>query len=477
MQGKKHIGLDLGVKSKSKVYIVDQAGEKVRPGFYIQTNPQGLDYMMKQALKGTSNKASLDLIMEPTNVAWFKVAVYIRREYPQVKIYRVKSEKVQDLRKFYRKHTKTDSLDASTLAKMPVVDFDSLEEVYIRPKDILALNTRCKQRAKLVKEATARRNSISDQIELGFPHLVDCFSSKFTTPFIRFCEKYTNPFKVRRLGKEKLLKILIKLGFRQDVSTLAENIYQRTEEACILFGGEDSIIDYDDFQDRIRSEFRIFKALQKEIDKVTKKLEDLYEKCYPKKRLNSIPGIADVLGAVIASTIGNADRFSSARSLVGYMGYYPKEDSSGLSSKKGLRMTKAGPNIAKGSLYLESNVGRLIDPQLGKTYYEQMVVRGNPHTKAVCRVVTALIPRIIRVMKEDRDYVICDLEGNPISKKEGRKIVKEQFFVPEEVRQRLSNRKRMPLNKKGRTKPQYVRGSKAPQIRVDSSPGIVFSLN
>jgi len=159
------------------------------------------------------------------------------------------------------------------------------------------------------------------------------------------------------------------------------------------------------------------------------------------------------------------------------MGYYPKEDSSGLSSKKGLRMTKAGPNIAKGSLYLASNVGRLIDPQLGKIYYEQMVVRGNPHTKAVCRVVTALIPRILRVMKEDRDYVICDLEGNPISKKEGRKIVKEQFFVPEEVRQRLSNRKRMPLNKKGRTKPQYVRGSKAPQIRVDSSRRIAFSLN
>jgi len=128
------------------------------------------------------NEASLDLIMEPTNVAWFKVAVYIRREGPQVKIYRVKSEKVQDLRKFYQKHTKTDSLDARTLARMPVVDFDSLEEVYVRPKDL---------------------------------------------------------------------------------SSLAENIYQRAEETCILFDDEDEVIDYDDLQDRIRSEFRIFKALQK----------------------------------------------------------------------------------------------------------------------------------------------------------------------------------------------------------------------
>jgi len=160
MQEKRHIGLDLGVKSKSKVYIIDQAGEKVRPEFSIWTNPQGLDYMMEQALKGAFKDILLDLTMEPTNVAWFGAAVYVRRKYPQVSIYRVKSEKAQDLRKFYRKHTKTDSLDAKTLAKMPIVDSNSLEEVYIRPKNMLALNTRCKQRARLVKEATSKRNSI-----------------------------------------------------------------------------------------------------------------------------------------------------------------------------------------------------------------------------------------------------------------------------------------------------------------------------
>lgn len=476
MQEKRHIGLDLGVKSKSKVYILDQEGEKVRSEFYIWTNPEGLDYMMKQALKRTSNEVSLDLTMEPTNSAWFGVTVYLRRVYPKVKIHRIKSEKVQYLRKFYRRHTKTDSIDAKTLAKMPIVDSDSLQEVYIRPKKILALHTRCKQRTRLVKDATAKKNSICDQIEHFFPRLVGCFSSKFTAPFIRFCERYINPFKVKRLGKEKLLKLLIKLGFRKDVPTLAENIYQRAKEACILFGNE-SNIDYDDTQDRIRSEFKIFKTLQKEIDKVTKKVEDLYKTCFPKKRLNSIPGIADISGAVIASTIGDPDRFPSARAVIGYMGYYPKENSSGLSSKKGLRMTKAGPNMAKGSLYLSADTARNIDPQLGKIYYEQMAIHGNYHTKAVCRVVRALIPRILRVMKEDRDYAICDSEGNSISKEEGRKIIKEQFFVPEEVRQRLSNKKRMSLNKKGRTKPKYARGSKAPQIRVDSSHRIFFSLN
>jgi len=75
---------------------------------------------------------------------------------------------------------------------------------------------------------------------------------------------------VKRLGKKNLLKVLIKLGFRKDVCSLAENIYQRTEEACILFTDEDNVIDYDDLQDRISSELRIFKALQKEIESFLK---------------------------------------------------------------------------------------------------------------------------------------------------------------------------------------------------------------
>lgn len=476
MQERRHIGLDLGVKSRSKVYITDQAGEKVRSEFYIWNIPEDLDCMMKKALEGTS-QVSLDLTMEPTNSAWFGVAIYLQRKYPKVKIYRVKAEKVQDLRKFYRKHTKTDSLDAKTLAKMPVVDADSLQEVYVRPKDILALNTRCKQRQRLVKDAARKKNSICDQIELGFPYLIDCFSSKFTTPFVLFCERYANPFKVRRLGKDKLVEVLPKLGFRQDVYTLAENIYQRAEEACTLFGGERSVVDYKDLQDRICSELRIFKLLQKEIDKVDKRVKELYQICFPTKRLNSIPGIADTLGADLSSIIGDAERFSSGRSAVGYFGFYPKQDSSGLSSKKGLKMTKAGPNIAKKDLYLAANTARLIDPELGKIYYEQMVVHGNPHTKAVCKVARALVSRILRVMKEDRDYVIYDLEGSPISKEEGRKIVKEKFSVPQKVRQRLSNRKRMPLNKKGRTRSQYARGSKAPQLGPDSSHKIAPSLS
>ena len=72
MQEKRHIGLDLGVKSRSKVYITDEAGEGVRSEFYIWNTPEGLDYMMMKTLEGASKEASLDLTVEPTNwsVVW-----------------------------------------------------------------------------------------------------------------------------------------------------------------------------------------------------------------------------------------------------------------------------------------------------------------------------------------------------------------------------------------------------------------------
>jgi len=91
MQEKRHIGLDLGVKSKSKVVILDETGERVRPEFSVWTTPQGLDYLMERALEGMSEDTVLDLTMESTNVAWFAVAVYLRRKYPHLAIYRVKS--------------------------------------------------------------------------------------------------------------------------------------------------------------------------------------------------------------------------------------------------------------------------------------------------------------------------------------------------------------------------------------------------
>jgi hypothetical protein len=49
---------------------------------------------------------NIRIICEPTSMMWFPLAVAAKKR--GYAVYRVKSEKVSGLRKYYKKHTKTD---------------------------------------------------------------------------------------------------------------------------------------------------------------------------------------------------------------------------------------------------------------------------------------------------------------------------------------------------------------------------------
>ncbi|MEO0115059.1 MAG: hypothetical protein ABIK93_06240 [candidate division WOR-3 bacterium] len=49
--------------------------------------------------------------------------------------------------------------------------------------------------------------------------------------------------------------------------------------------------------------------------------------------------------------------------------------------------------------------------------------------------------RVLRILKYNRPYDLRDIDGRKITKTETRRIVKERYWVPEEIWQRLRNRK------------------------------------
>ena len=104
------------------------------------------------------------------------------------------------------------------------------------------------------------------------------------------------------------------------------------------------------------------------------------------------------------------------------------------SDAKGLPMTKAGPKRVKFALYQAAETARQWDPQLAKIYYDQMVHKGKPHTKAMGAVMSHLASRIHAVLTEQRDYVLRDVDGREVTAREARTIVKTQYQVPEATR-------------------------------------------
>ena len=119
------IGLDLSLTSAHKAVIMDSSGKFVTPVFKVATWPDELNALLSRARQDVDPDEPILVVMEPTGHAWLPVATFLLRQ-ANVTVYVVNSQQVADLRRFYKKHAKSDRIDARVLAKLPLVSMEKL---------------------------------------------------------------------------------------------------------------------------------------------------------------------------------------------------------------------------------------------------------------------------------------------------------------------------------------------------------------
>lgn len=113
------VGIDLGIASAHTVRVIDEAGQTIAKRKCWPT-AESLGEVEAAALATTPSGTRLEVIMEPTGPAWLPIAVFFGSRGHLV--YRVSSAKAADLRRFFSRHTKTNGIDADTLARLGLVD-------------------------------------------------------------------------------------------------------------------------------------------------------------------------------------------------------------------------------------------------------------------------------------------------------------------------------------------------------------------
>lgn len=257
-----------------------------------------------------------------------------------------------------------------------------------------------------------------------------------------FYRYYANPFKVKDKTPEELAKDLSALTNEKVDLTVSKAICEVAARVCALYENSGEYVDFEELSRELLLELELLEAYQIQLKEVELEVKRLYDEVHPGKHIESLPGISEKLGASLRSVIGEPHRFDGEKSCRAFIGFIPRQDSSGNMDKKGLPMSQAGPNWGRRDFYMAAEVGRQWDPQLAKVYYEEMVYKGHCHTQAVCAVAVRMISRVLRILKDSRDYEFRDISGRRISKKEAKAIVKERYTVSEEVRRRLRNRKK-----------------------------------
>jgi transposase len=436
------IGLDLAVQTAHKAVVLDESGHFCTPILTVHTRPGELDQLLARAREGASS-AEVQLVMEPTGMAWFPVAVYYARQ--ALPIYLVNSQEVADLRRYYKRHAKSDRIDARVLARLPLINPDKLHRLVLPSATAFACQRACKQLDHLVTQITAVKNRLQAIDRFAWPGLEEAVFADPFAPAARFFREHCyDPRHVVLLGA-----IAIRQQWEasavdtDDEGAWIEPLLSLAQQVLTLYGTKGQVLDFEQLQAEVQRDQAWLRWLEQQHHTLRMRtVRPLYRIVHPSRNLETLKGVGQDSAAIYASFIGDPRRFRSTRLFRGWTGMVPDSEQSAESEAKGLHLSQAGPDLIKKYAYLDAEIARRYDPQIAAIYYDQMVRKGKHHKQAVCACATHLLDRVLAVLRDDKPYVVRDTDGTALSGQQARALIVERYSVPAEIRQRTNKRNR-----------------------------------
>jgi len=347
----KSVGIDFH-QGKHVTRCLDEKAQ-LCDGFSFQTTPEGLATLEERIFRDGSNPV---IVFEPAGLTWFILAICIRARHPDCRLVRAKGQKVAALRRYLRGSSKSDRIDALTLAKMTFIDPEQLDEVYLPPAKIHALQRLSRQRKRLESDIAARKTRIGTIVESYVPGVRNAFSDPWSSQARSFLRCQLNPLAVAHDGEKALHSFLVRARHRNKTDKEeSHRIYLACQSAADLYELSSRAEAVDDeffsvFQEEIERELRLMELEEAESEAIAKRMEELYRELHPSDNLRSIPGVGRVTAPMFLATVGDPARFHNQSAFISWTGVVPRTRQSSDVEAKGLRMTKAGPAIMKWAL-------------------------------------------------------------------------------------------------------------------------------
>lgn len=449
MNDRRLVGIDLGIASAHTVRVLDGEGNVVAKRKAWPTS-ESLAEVETAALAGCSAGRRLEVVIEPTGPAWLPIAVFFSRRGHVV--HRVSSAKAADLRRFLSRHTKTNGIDADTLARLPLFDPAGLQPLELPSAERAALDRRVRACDRLTQAGAEHKRRIKDLVRQVLP--MTPLTGDLGAADVAVLERFADPNALVTLGAKRLTALLAKASHGHQGAERAAEWIAAAEASLELYAGHPAVA-FGDLAAEIATEVRLLRAVQAELADHGAERERCYRWVDPAGLARSLPGLAEIGGPALVACMGNPARFRRGKQFRSFTGLTPKASETGDTDRKGQAMSKAGPSLLRTTMIRAADHARKLDPQFARIYYVQMVERGKDHLGALCVVAANLAERAWTVMQRGMPYVICDTDGNPVTAEQAKTIIAERWTVPADVRARRRHKKgKAPKNvPAGRSKP------------------------
>ena len=234
------VGIDLGIASRHAVRVLEPDGRLACRASYVP-EAGSLLAVEQAALAGAPEGMRLAVVFEPAGPAWMPVAVFFARRGHGV--FRVSSAKAADLRRFLRRHAKSNGIDAETLARMPLAGPGGLQPLELPGADAAALDRRVRACERLTRATSEHKVRIKDLVRQLLP--MTPLTGDLGKADLAVLERYGSPHSLMAAGTAELTRLITTASSKQQGLDRARQ-WRAAAAAAIDLYGDDPAVPFDE---------------------------------------------------------------------------------------------------------------------------------------------------------------------------------------------------------------------------------------
>ena len=386
------VGIDVA-KDKYDCFILSSEGEVLADVFTIPNNAEGFDTLLQTIRRCARPEDKIKVGLEATGHYSYNILGFLLNEgldtYVINPLHTNLYRKSLSLRK-----TKTDRVDARTIAAMLMSDVDlkSYTDTAYHNEELKSLTS---NRFDKVRERAKLKQSVSRLVTILFSELEKLVSTLHMASVYALLSEFPGAKQVFEAHLTHLKAVLYDASKGRYGSDMATTL--RDAARCSV----GSVMSAKSLE--LRHTIRLIHELDAEIEDIEAAIQSMMGEI--QSPITTIPGMGVRVGAMILAEIGDFSRFDSPDKILAYAGMSPSTYQSGQFSLSGTysHMDKRGSRYLRYALYNATKYVCLWNPTFA-AYLAKKRAEGKHYNVALSHATKKLVRLIYALEKSKRPY-------------------------------------------------------------------------
>ena len=384
------VGIDIA-KDKHDCFILSSEGEILADVFTIPNNAEGFDTLLQTIRRCARPTDKIKVGLEATgHYSYNIVGFLLNKGLPTYVINPLHTNlyrKSLSLRK-----TKTDRVDARTIATMLMSDVDlkSYTDTAYHNEELKSLT---RYRFDKVQERSKLKQSISRLVTILFPELEKLVPTLHIASVYALLSEFPGAQQVASANLTHLKAVL---------SEASRGRYGRDKAVEIRNAARNSIGSAMPAKSlELKHTIRLISELDAEIAEIEKEIDSIMDAVH--SPITTIPGIGNRMGAMILAEVGDFSNFDSPDKILAYAGLSPSTYQSGQLTNCYSHMEKRGSRYLRYAIFNATKYVCLWDPTFAD-YLAKKRAEGKHYYVAISHAAKKLVRLIYAMEKSKKPY-------------------------------------------------------------------------